>query len=88
MPLLRLLILSSQHRSNSAAICERGMSQVKYWVIQPLPRINGIEYDGAVKYVARAIYLCISLVMEVERGRFYLIGLYLIVYWDVVCCFE
>ena len=49
---------------------------------------KGIEYDGAVKYVARAIYLCISLVMEFERGRFYLIGLYLIVYWDVVCCFE
>ena len=45
---------------------------------------KGIEYDmRAVKYVARAIYLCISLVMEVERGRFYLIGLYLIVYWDV-----
>ena len=26
--------------------------------------------------------------MEVKRGRFYLIDLYLMVIWDVVCCFE
>ena len=49
---------------------------------------KGIEYDGAVKYVARAIYLCISLVMEFERGRFHLIDLCLMVIWVVVCCFE
>jgi hypothetical protein len=83
MSLLRLLILSSQHRLNSAAICGRGMSQ--FILLNNTTIIKqGIEY-GTDKHISRAIYSCIFLIMEVERGRFYLIDLYLMVIWCVVC---
>ena len=70
-----------RHQSNSATIYGRDMSQVNYWVICNYYQEKYRKDDGA------ELLNVLPGPMEVKRGRFYLIDLYLMVIWDVVCCF-